>query len=205
MAVRGTMGYQIIRALLYFFFSLYGLHVEGRENIPYKGAVIAAANHKSYFDPPLVGIAMEKRRISFMAKSELFRNPLFGRLIRYLGAFPVKRNSADMTAIRKSLAELKKGQVLCIFPEGGFVHGKALGRFHPGMAFLAILTGTPVLPVAIIGAEPLPAKKGPLAVVIGKPIPVRKARPDDRNTAALDELVKQRIQAMIEDYGRKKG
>lgn len=109
------MGYQIIRALLYFFFSLYGLHVEGRENIPDKGAVIAAANHKSYFDPPLVGIAMEKRRISFMAKSELFRNPLFGRLIRYLGAFPVKRNSADMTAIRKSLAELKKGQVLCIF------------------------------------------------------------------------------------------
>ena len=90
-------------------------------------------------------------------------------------------------------------------PEGGFVHGKALGRFHPGMAFLAILTGTPILPVAIIGAEPLPVKKGPLAVVIGKPIPVRKARPDDRNTAALDELVKQRIQAMIEDYGRKKG
>ena len=168
------MGYQIIRALLYFFFSLYGLHVEGRENIPDKGAV-------------------------------LFRNPLFGRLIRYLGAFPVKRNSADMTAIRRSLAELKKGQVLCIFPEGGFVHGKALGRFHPGMAFLAILTGTPILPVAIIGAEPLPVKKGPLAVVIGKPIPVRKARPDDRNTAALDELVKQRIQAMIEDYGRKKG
>lgn len=66
MAVRGTMGYQIIRALLHFFFSLYGLHVEGRENIPDKGAVIAAANHKSYFDPPLVGIAMEKRRISFM-------------------------------------------------------------------------------------------------------------------------------------------
>lgn len=159
MAARGTMGYQIIRALLYFFFSLYGLHVEGRENIPDKGAVIAAANHKSYFDPPLVGMALEKRRISFMAKSELFRNPLFGRLIRYLGAFPVKRNSADMTAIRRSLAELKKGQVLCIFPEGGFVHGKALGRFHPGMAFLAILTGTPILPVAIIGAEPLPVKK----------------------------------------------
>lgn len=94
--------------------------------------------------------------------------------------------------------------MLCIFPEGGFVHGKALGRFHPGMAFLAILTGTPILPVAIIGAEPLPAKKGPLAVVIGKPIAVRKDKPDDRNTAALDELVKQRIQAMIEDYGRKK-
>lgn len=199
------MGYLIIRALLHFFFGLYRLHVEGRENIPDKGAVIAAANHKSYFDPPLVGMALEKRRISFMAKSELFRNPLFGQLIRYLGAFPVKRNSADMTAIRKSLVELKKGHVLCIFPEGGFVHGKALGRFHPGMAFLAILTGTPILPVAIIGAEPLPVKKGPLAVVIGKPIPVRKARPDDRNTAALDELVKQRIQAMIEDYGRKKG
>lgn len=73
MAARGTMGYQIIRALLYFFFGLYGLHVEGRENIPDKGAVIAAANHKSYFDPPLVGMALEKRRISFMAKIGAFQ------------------------------------------------------------------------------------------------------------------------------------
>lgn len=197
------MGYQIIRALLNFiFFGIYRLHVEGRENIPEKGAVIAAANHKSYFDPPLVGVALQKRRISFMAKSELFRNPLFGRLIRYLGAFPVKRNSADMSAIRRSVEELKEKHVLCIFPEGGFVHGKALGRFHPGMAFLAILTGTPIIPVAVIGAEPLPGKKGPLAVVIGKPIEVKKERPNDRNTAALDDLVKDRIQAMIEAYGK---
>ena len=194
------MGHQIIRVLLNFFFSIYRLHVEGRENIPDAGPVIAAANHKSYFDPPLVGTAFQKRRISFMAKSKLFRNPLFGRLIRYLGAFPVKRNSADMSAIRRSVEELKEGHVLCIFPEGGFVHGKGLGRFHPGMAFLAILTGTPILPVAICGAEPLPHKKGPLAVLIGKPIAVRKERPNDENTAALDALVKERIEALMEAY-----
>ncbi|WP_299145680.1 1-acyl-sn-glycerol-3-phosphate acyltransferase [uncultured Dialister sp.] len=195
------MGYTIIRVLLdLFFFHILRLHVEGEENIPSKGAVIIAANHKSYFDPPLVGVAFHNRRLSYMAKSELFRNPLFGWLIRKLGAFPVKRNSADMGAIRQSVRIIKGGEPLLIFPEGGIVHGRALSRFHPGMAFLAILTGTPVIPAAIIGSEPLPKRKGKLAVLIGKPVEVKKARPDDRNTKELDGLVKERIQAMIDAY-----
>lgn len=195
------MGYTIIRALLdFFFFHILRLQVEGKDNIPLRGAVIIAANHKSYFDPPLAGVAFHNRRLSYMAKSELFRNPLFGWLIRKLGAFPVKRNSADMGAIRQSVRIIKGGEALLIFPEGGIVHGRRLSRFHPGMAFLAILTGTPVIPLATIGSEPLPQKKGKLAVLIGKPVEVRKARPDDRNTKELDGLVKERIEAMMEAY-----
>lgn len=114
------MGYTIIRALLdFFFFHIFRLQVEGKDNIPLRGAVIIAANHKSYFDPPLAGVAFHNRRLSYMAKSELFRNPLFGWLIRKLGAFPVKRNSADMGAIRQSVRIIKGGEALLIFPEGG--------------------------------------------------------------------------------------
>lgn len=200
------MGYKIIRIiLLFFFFHILGLHVEGEENIPEKGAVLVVPNHKSYWDPPLTGAAFRKRRISFMAKSELFRNPLFGALIRYLGAFPVKRNSADLSAMRRSVKEIRDGKALCIFPEGGIRRKKGLGRFHPGMAFLAILTGTPVIPVAIAGSADLPWKKEPLAVLVGKPIPVKKGKPDNRNTTALDDLVKNRIQTMLDDWEKKSG
>lgn len=201
-----SMGYKIIRALLlFFFFHILGLHVEGEENIPEKGAVLVVPNHKSYWDPPLAGAAFRKRRICFMAKSELFRNPLFGALIRYLGAFPVKRDSADMSAVRRSLGVIREGKALCIFPEGGIYRKKGLGRFHPGMAFLAVLTGTPVIPVAIAGSRSLPWKKEPLAVLIGRPIPVKKEKPNDKNTAALDDLVKERIEKMLDSWEKKSG
>lgn len=86
------MGYKIVRALLNFiFFGLFGLHVEGRENVPSTGAVIVAPNHKSDWDPPLIGVAFNTRIIHYMAKEELFKNPIFGWLIRQFGTFPVKR------------------------------------------------------------------------------------------------------------------
>ena len=71
------MGYKIVRALLNFiFFGLFRLHVEGRENVPSTGAVIVAPNHKSDWDPPLIGVAFNTRIIHYMAKEELFKNPL---------------------------------------------------------------------------------------------------------------------------------
>ena len=73
------------------------------------------------------------------------------------------------------------------------------------MAFLAVLTGTPVIPVAIAGSQSLPWKKEPLAVLIGRPIPVKKGKPDDKNTAALDDLVKERIEKMLDSWEKKSG
>lgn len=70
------MGYTIIRALLdFFFFHILRLQVEGKDNIPLRGAVIIAANHKSYFDPPLAGVAFHNRRLSYMAKSSSLEIP----------------------------------------------------------------------------------------------------------------------------------
>ena len=195
------MGYKIVRVILnFFFFCLLGLHVEGRENVPKEGAIIVAPNHKSYWDPPVIGVAFNTRIIHYMAKEELFKNPLFGWLIRQFGTFPVKRGAVDRTAIRQAVRELKAGNPLGIFPEGTRIRKEGLGRFHSGMASLALMTGTPVIPVAVIGSKDLPHKKGPLAVLIGKPIDVKKEKPSDEKVDALNELVKAEIQKMMDEY-----
>ena len=195
------MGYKIVRAVLDFiFFVIFRLHVEGRENVPQTGAIIVAPNHKSDWDPPLIGVAFNTRIIHYMAKEELFKNPFLGWLIRQFGTFPVKRGTVDRTAIRRAIRELKAGNPLGIFPEGTRIRRDGLGRFHSGMASLALMTGTPVVPVAVIGSRWLPHRKGPLAVLIGKPVPVKKQRPTDEKVAELNEVIKGKIQGLMDDY-----
>ena len=195
------MEYKIVRAVLDFiFFVIFRLHVEGRENVPQTGAIIVAPNHKSDWDPPLIGVAFNTRIIHYMAKEELFKNPFLGWLIRQFGTFPVKRGTVDRTAIRQALRELKAGNPLGIFPEGTRIRREGLGRFHSGMASLALMTGTPVVPVAVIGSRWMPHKKGPLAVLIGKPVEVKKQRPTDEKVAELNDVVKGKIQDLMDNY-----
>ena len=195
------MGYKIVRLILNFiFFTIFHLHVEGRENIPQTGAVIVAPNHKSDWDPPLIGVAFNTRIIHYMAKEELFKNPIFGWIIRQFGTFPVKRGTVDRTAVRQAMRELKAGNPLGIFPEGTRIKKEGLGRFHSGMASLALMTGTPIIPVAVVGSRFMPHRKGPLAVLIGKPIPVRKERPTDERVAELNDEIREKIQELINHY-----
>ncbi len=195
------MVFKLVRLILNFiFFVCLGLKVEGRENIPDKGAIIVAPNHKSYWDPPVIGTAVSNRIIHYMAKEELFKNPIFGWVIRQFGTFPVKRGTVDRQAVRQAVRELKSGNPLGIFPEGTRIKREGLGRFHSGMASLALMTGTPVVPVAVIGTMDLPKKNGPLAVLIGKPIEVKKERPTDEKVAELNDIVKGEIQKMMDEY-----
>lgn len=196
--------YTIVRwGLNIIFLGMYRLHVEGREHIPSEGAVIIAPNHKSYFDPPLVGVAIKKRVVHYMAKEELFRNPFFRWILRQFGTFPVKRGSVDRTAVRQAVKELKNGNALGIFPEGTRIKRSGLGRFHSGMASLALMTGTPVIPVAIVGSADMPHKKGPLAVLIGMPIKVQKQKAGSEEVEALNEAVKKEIQKLTDEYEAK--
>ena len=196
--------YTIVRwGLNIIFLGRYRLHVEGREHIPSEGAVIIAPNHKSYFDPPLVGVAIKKRVVHYMAKEELFRNPFFRWILRQFGTFPVKRGSVDRTAVRQAVKELKNGNALGIFPEGTRIKRSGLGRFHSGMASLALMTGTPVIPVAIVGSADMPHKKGPLAVLIGMPIKVQKQKAGSEEVEALNEAVKKEIQKLTDEYEAK--
>jgi 1-acyl-sn-glycerol-3-phosphate acyltransferase len=110
-----------------------------------------------------------------MAKEELFRKKWFGKLLRSLGTFPVKRGQNDTESIRKALDILTQGEALLIFPEGIRGNGIQLNPINPGVAMLAKRTGAQILPVGIIGthiAWPAGAKKiqrAPMTVIFGKP------------------------------------
>ena len=122
------------------------MEVIGEENIPEKGPFIVACNHASNFDPPLLGTAMRHHLIHFMAKEELFRNPVMGWFLRYVHTFPVHRGRIDRKAVMESFKVLKNGAVLGIFPEGKRTRGGSVGPFHEGFAGIAIKAKVPVLP-----------------------------------------------------------
>lgn len=148
---------------------LCGLSVEGVENIPEKGGLILASNHASYLDPLALGAACP-RKISYMAKEELFRIPLFGWMIRSVGAFPVKRHAADISALKEALRRLKNGEVIALFPEGARRNQEdTAGEPEAGVGFLAQKSGVPVIPALIKGTE----KALPKGARFIRPTPVR--------------------------------
>ena len=114
--------------------------VEGREHVPKTGPFVLAANHVSYIDPVVLGVACP-RPIHFMAKAELFRIPVLGFLIRELGAFPVQRGAADRSAIRRALRILNDGGVVGVFPEGTRNRRGEVLNPQGGAALIALKAG----------------------------------------------------------------
>lgn len=148
------MIYTVLKKVMAFLFKVfYRFEAEGRDKIPLNGPAIIAANHCSYTDPVIIAI-VAARPVSFMAKQELFRIPVFGRLISILHAFPVRRGGLDRIALQKALDVLSKDQLIGIFPEGTRhrLEGK-LGPVEEGMALLALKSNVPVVPLAIIGSD----------------------------------------------------
>lgn len=154
-----------------------GLRVEGTKNIPASGAVILAPNHASYADPPIIGL-VSPRVPWFMTKANLFEMRLLAPLMRLFHAFPVAVSGVDRQALRRSEELLGQGQMLCIFPEGGVSDDGRLQPLKPGLALLALRTGTPIVPVALIRTHEFlsPTRslprfaRGGVCVRIGRPI-----------------------------------
>lgn len=140
---------------------LWGLQVEGREHVPEEGGLIIACNHLSSADPPVVG-SVCPRNISFMAKKELFNQPLVRFFLVALYAYPVDRENNDTQAIKTSLRKLQAGETVGIFFEGRRNQGEAEAR--GGAAFLAQRANVPLVPTAIWRQE------GAFHVKFGQPI-----------------------------------
>lgn len=194
-------GYAVIRHVFNFVtYTLIGMKVIGADNIPDTGPLLVVSNHASYFDPPLIGTAMRRRLIHFMAKEELFHNPLMGWFLRYVHTFPVHRGRIDRRAVMESFRVLRDGDVLGIFPEGTSKDQGILGKFHDGFAGIAIKSGAPVLPAAIIHSRPLPFKKGPVCVVFGEPI-MPPTVYDKETVQQFTDQVRKIVLFMIKKYG----
>ncbi len=134
--------------------SICRLEVEGRENVPDAGGALIASNHRSYLDPPIVAYAVRKRPVFFMAKEELFRTPVLSFLIKHWGnAFPVKRGRLDVRALKVALSIVKRGKLLCIFPEGTRAPKGKFLKPKWGAGMIALKAGVPVIPCLIEGSE----------------------------------------------------
>src|SRR5215210_4810167 len=144
--------YWLVRAVLQPFFHLYfRLSRIGREHVP-DGPVIIAANHRSFLDPFVIA-TIARRPMYYVAKEELFRYRALAWLLNSLGAFPVRRGAGDQDMIDTAKAILARGDAVLIFPEGTRIRPGSLGRPRRGVGRLALETGAPVVPVAVIGTE----------------------------------------------------
>ena len=145
---------------------VYRIKINGKENIPKEGAALVCPNHVHALDTVLV-VVHNKRKINVLAKEELFKNPILRFLGKVFGAYPVKQNSADLSAIKTSLKILKNNELLLIYPEGtrnGMEKGAPVKN---GPMTIAIKAGVPIIPVGIKGDFKVFSK---VIINIGKPI-----------------------------------
>jgi 1-acyl-sn-glycerol-3-phosphate acyltransferase len=135
-------------ALVGFDFKAYGV-----KHIPMRGGVLIVANHQSYLDPAVLGINI-RRPCSFLAKSELFENRIFGGTIRRLNAFPVRQGEGDVGAVRETIRRLQDGHILMMFPEGGRTEDGRIAPMQGGVGLIVRRAGpnVKVVPAAIYGA-----------------------------------------------------
>ncbi|MBN9624572.1 MAG: 1-acyl-sn-glycerol-3-phosphate acyltransferase, partial [Actinobacteria bacterium] len=148
--------YVVIRLLFVPFFLVYfRLSRTGRKYArSVDGGLIVAANHRSFLDPFVVGACLPfKRPMNYVAKVELFQKPLQAWFLSRLGAFPIRRGESDADSMETARMVVERGGTLCIFPEGTRIRSGSLANPKRGVGRLALQTGAPVLPTAVIGTE----------------------------------------------------
>ena len=185
----------ILRPILMF---VYRVRITGREHVPESGPCVLAANHVSVMDGFFLGIAVT-RQVRFMAKAELHRVPIVKQILEGAGAFPVERGADAGRAVAAAVKLLEQGAVVGVFPEGTSLPDEKRG-YKRGAARLALATGAPLIPVALVGThltlEPrthrirLPRVR----IVIGDPLRVERQEPTE---VAATELTA-RLQKAIE-------
>jgi 1-acyl-sn-glycerol-3-phosphate acyltransferase len=166
------------------FGTLFSLRTRGGQNVP-DGPVLMVANHQSFMDPVLVGLASSRRRVSFLARETLFKNKTAAALMRSLDAVPIDHRGFSREGLQATLDFLHRGKVVCVFAEGERTHTGEVEPFKPGISLLMKRVKAPIVPVGIAGAydawprtrkvprlAPVfaPPSSATIAVSVGKPI-----------------------------------
>ncbi len=188
---------------------LYSLRVFGREKVPLEGPVLLLSNHQSFLDPVLCAVGLN-RGVNFMARDSLFTNPLFGRYISALNAFPVKRGHADVAAIKEILKRLKKEQMVLLFPEATRTHNGRIRPIKSGFELISRRSGAAIVPMVIDGAfeawprqNPLPSL-GRVYVQYDDPItPGEQKKLGKDVVKRVNQRMREMQNALRKQYGRK--
>jgi 1-acyl-sn-glycerol-3-phosphate acyltransferase len=174
------------------------LRVDGADRMP-AGGVVLVANHESVLDPLFLGAAF-RRQLHFLTKEELWRSRLVGRILDICGAIKVARGRGDRDAVSAGVRTLAAGHVVAVFPQGTALPYRSRPWLR-GAARLALATGAPLLPIAIVNSEralrPRRVKLGfpRVLVLVGQPIEVE---PGKATVAAARELTA-RVEAAVEE------
>lgn len=173
--------------------ALFRVKVEGREHVPLRGPVLLASNHLSNLDPFFLGVCTP-RQIHFMAKAELWKVGLLGRVIDALGGFPVNRGEADRQAVRRALDILDQGAVLGLFPEGHRQRGGGFGQINPGVSLFSLRDGVVTIPVVLEGTDRVMSGGRPhlprVRVTFGPPLEIP---PQDLTRAERSQVAGRRM------------
>jgi 1-acyl-sn-glycerol-3-phosphate acyltransferase len=176
------LGYSLSKTLAKTFFNY---RVIGAENMIEEGPCIIAANHCSYLDPPLVGVAC-KRAIHYLARKSLLNVPILGPILPELNVIPVDQKNADRSALMGAIRVVKNGGAVLIFPEGTRSTDGGRQPAQPGIGMIVAKTGAPVVPVRISGSfEAFPRgaswpRLAPVRISVGPALYFEGSEADER-------------------------
>jgi 1-acyl-sn-glycerol-3-phosphate acyltransferase len=170
--------------------ALFRVRCQGRENVPATGGALLLSNHQSHLDPPLIGLACD-RRLNFLARDTLFRFAPLGWFIHSLNSIPIDREGSGLSGLRETLRRLRQGGLVLIFPEGTRSIDGHVAPLKPGFSALAKRADVALVPVGIEGAYAAWPRHhrfprlGRIAVVFGPPLePSAAAGYSDRELVA---------------------
>ena len=186
--------------------------VVGKENIPTSGRLIVVSNHLANIDPAIVGSALNRSPL-FMAKKELFSNPMMRFLLAGYGVHPLDRTGADLAALNWAKSQLvDRDRAIILFPEGTRSRNQVLQPGKPGVAHLASITDAPVVPFGLTGTSKLQGivgvvrPTGRLRLNIGAPFKIAQddGTPARRRIMSATDEIMRRIAALIPEANRGK-
>ncbi len=175
------LGYWVFKAILKPILRvLYGIKVEGLQNVPKKGSAIIAANHLSFLDSFFIPLVVNRRKVTYLAKADYFKSWKTAWFFKMAGQIPIDRQGGEKSerALNTALQVLKEGKLLGIYPEGTRSPNDKLHRGRTGVARLALAAKVPIIPCGLIGTLEVMPPDAKLPKLFGRPkVVVRFGKP----------------------------